>query len=190
EGQFFHALSIVLTIAVLVSLLLALSAIPLLAEQYITPADVRESAEDEARHPRGARGLLARLGEGLDALAVKYERALGDVLHRGRAMLVAAVGLILAGIVVHHFVGTGFLPEMDEGAFVLDYWTPGGTALAETDRQLHIVENILAQTPEIEGTSRRTGAELGLFATEQNTGDVVARLKPHGKRSRSIFEVI
>jgi multidrug efflux pump subunit AcrB len=79
---------------------------------------------------------------------------------------------------------------MDEGAFVLDYWTPGGTALAETDRQLHIVEKILASTREIVGTSRRTGAELGLFATEQNTGDIVARLKPQSQRSRTIFEVI
>ncbi|HTD83709.1 MAG TPA: efflux RND transporter permease subunit, partial [Gemmatimonadaceae bacterium] len=88
------------------------------------------------------------------------------------------------------FVGTGFLPEMDEGAFVLDYFTPGGTALTETDREIHIVERILAQTPEIEGTSRRTGAELGLFATAQNTGDIVARLRPPAQRSRSIFEVI
>ena len=79
---------------------------------------------------------------------------------------------------------------MDEGAFVLDYFTPGGTALAETDRQLHIVERILARTPEITGTSRRTGAELGLFATQQNTGDIVARLEPPSQRSRSIFEVI
>jgi multidrug efflux pump subunit AcrB len=79
---------------------------------------------------------------------------------------------------------------MDEGAFVLDYFTPGGTALAETDRQVHIVEKILASTPEIVGTSRRTGAELGLFATEQNTGDIAARLKAQSDRSRSIFEVI
>jgi multidrug efflux pump subunit AcrB len=79
---------------------------------------------------------------------------------------------------------------MDEGAFVLDYFTPGGTALSETDRQLHIAERILAQTPEITCTSRRTGAELGLFATQQNTGDIVARLAPQSERSRSIFQVI
>jgi multidrug efflux pump subunit AcrB len=105
-------------------------------------------------------------------------------------MLLAGAILIVAGFLAQRFVGTGFLPEMDEGAFVLDYFTPGGTALAETDRQLHIVERILATTPEIVATSRRTGAELGLFATQQNTGDIVARLKPQGDRSRTIFEVI
>ncbi|HWC72473.1 MAG TPA: efflux RND transporter permease subunit, partial [Gemmatimonadales bacterium] len=79
---------------------------------------------------------------------------------------------------------------MDEGAFVLDYFTPGGTALAETDREVGIAERILAATPEIAGTSRRTGAELGLFATAQNTGDIVARLKPSNRRSRDIFAVM
>ena len=190
EGQFFHALSIVLTIAVLVSLLLALSIIPLLAEQFITPADVREGKEDELKHPGGVRGMLARIGEGLDALSLKYERALGSVLHHVRWMIIASVALILAGVLVYNFVGTGFLPEMDEGAFVLDYWTPGGTALNETDREIHIVEDILLKTAEVAGTSRRTGAELGLFATEQNRGDLVVRLKDPGQRSRSSFEVI
>src|SRR5439155_592068 len=79
--------------------------------------------------------------------------------------------------------------EIDEGAFVLDYFSPGGTALAETDRQVHLIERILMGTPEITGTSRRLGAELGLFATEQNRGDIVARLKPEGDRSRSTGQV-
>jgi len=94
------------------------------------------------------------------------------------------------GVVAYKLVPTGFLPEIDEGAFVLDYFTPGGTALVETDRQVHIAEEILLATPEVEGISRRTGAELGLFATEQNTGDLVVRLKPEGERDRSSEEVI
>ena len=181
EGQFFRALSITLTISVLVSLVLALSIIPLLSEQFLTAADAQ---------PEPGRGILTRLGRWIDRTSNRYERSLGAILHHARPMTMVAVVLVGAGVLAYKFVETGFLPEMDEGAFVLDYTTPGGTALAETDRQLHIVEKILASTPEITGTSRRTGAELGLFATEQNTGDIVARLKPQGQRDRSIFDVI
>jgi multidrug efflux pump subunit AcrB len=79
---------------------------------------------------------------------------------------------------------------MDEGAFVLDYWTPGGTSLAESDRMVREAERILAGIPEVGGTSRRLGAELGLFATEQNRGDIVVRLTPRAQRDRTSFEVI
>ena len=188
EGQFFHALSITLTIAVLVSLVLALTIIPLLSAQFLTAADAERAGEGAGEAP--ATGALARIGRGVDTLSERYERSLASLLHHARWMIVIAVVLVLAGLLAHRFVGTGFLPEMDEGAFVLDYFTPGGTALAETDRELHIAERILAQTPEITGTSRRTGAELGLFATQQNTGDIVARLEPPSQRRRSIFEVI
>ncbi len=134
--------------------------------------------------------ILARIGRAIDRFSDRYERALASVLHHARPMTVVALLLVGAGVLAYRFVDSGFLPEMDEGAFVLDYFTPGGTALAETDRQLHIVEKILASTPEIVGTSRRTGAELGLFATAQNTGDIVARLAERNRRERTNFEVI
>jgi CzcA family heavy metal efflux pump len=192
-GQFFAALSITLTIAVLVSLFLAVTIIPLMADQFLREEDATadDLEEEKAKaNPRGASVILFRVHHALDALSVRYQESLDRVLHHPRRMLIAAGLLILAGVIAQRFVGTGFLPEMDEGAFVLDYFTPGGTALAETDREVHIVEKILAETPEITGTSRRTGAELGLFATEQNTGDIVARLRPQNQRSRSIFDVI
>jgi CzcA family heavy metal efflux pump len=186
EGQFFHALSITLTIAVLVSLLLALTLIPLLSAQYLAPsgASAGRATEPVVRSP------LARLSRAIDALSSRYARSLAGALRRPSWVVGAALVLVGGGIVAYRFVGTGFLPEMDEGAFVLDYWTPGGTALAETDRMVHIAENILAKTPEVDGTSRRTGAELGLFATLQNRGDMVVRLKPRSQRDLSAGEVI
>jgi CzcA family heavy metal efflux pump len=179
-GQFFAALATTLTVAVLVSLVLALTIIPLLAEQYVTVHEVEATGS----------GPLARAQAALDALGSRYERSLAAVLSHSRRIGVAVVLLVALGIVLLRLVGTGFLPEMDEGAFVLDYFTPGGTALAETDREVGIAERILAATPEIEATSRRTGAELGLFATSQNTGDIAARLVPRSRRSRSIFAVM
>jgi CzcA family heavy metal efflux pump len=179
-GQFFAALATTLTVAVLVSLGLALTIIPLLADQFVTAHEVAAVT----------RGPLARALQALDALGPRYERALAAVLHHPRRIGAAAVVLMIVGIGLWRVVGTGFLPEMDEGAFVLDYFTPGGTALDETNRQVGIAERILAATPEIAGTSRRTGAELGLFATAQNTGDVVARLVPRNQRARDIFAVM
>ena len=189
EGQFFHALSVTLTIAVLVSLLVALTIIPLLSAQFLRPVDVGEPATGEGAGQKEG-GLLAGIGRGIDSLADRYERALGGALRHARWIIPVAAALVIAGVLAQRYAPTGFLPEIDEGAFVLDYFSPGGTALSETDRMVHIVERILASTPEIVGTSRRTGAELGLFATEQNRGDINARLKPEGERDRSTAQVI
>ena len=184
-GQFFKTLSITLTIAVLVSLLLALSLIPLLSDQFVA---------EHAPHAAAPRGVFARvgagIGRGLDRLSDGYERVLGASL--ARPLVVVGVTLLIGvtGVLLYRRAGTGFLPEMDEGSFVLDYTAPGGTALAETDRQVHTVEQLLLRTPEIQAISRRTGAELGLFATEQNVGDVVARLVPRAQRTRAIDEII
>src|ERR1035438_8241413 len=78
---------------------------------------------------------------------------------------------------------------MDEGAFILDYLTPAGTSLAETNRILTHVNKMLHNTPEVDITSRRTGLQMGLAAvTEANSGDFTIRLKKD--RDRPIDEVI
>lgn len=83
---------------------------------------------------------------------------------------------------------TGFLPEMDEGSIVLDYTSPPGTSLDETDQILKEVEKIIIKIPEFESYSRRTGAQMGLFITEPNSGDYLIQLKKN--RTRSTEEVI
>ena len=186
-GQFFSALSITLSIAVLVSLVLALTIIPLLAEALLVEHGPQSTTGGDASQD-SASG--SKIGRALDALADRYERSLAAALHHPRAMIGGALALLVVGFFIQRVVGSGFLPEMDEGAFVVDYFTPGGTPLEESDRQLRIAERILASEPEVAGTSRRLGAELGLFATEQNSGDIVVRLKPPGDRSRSSQEVI
>jgi multidrug efflux pump subunit AcrB len=83
---------------------------------------------------------------------------------------------------VYFQLGSGFLPEMDEGAFVLDYRMPAGTSLQETDRVLRHIEQFIRETPEIESYSRRTGARLALAIAEPNTGDFLIKLKKDRKR--------
>jgi CzcA family heavy metal efflux pump len=83
---------------------------------------------------------------------------------------------------------TGFLPDMDEGSIVLDYSSPPGTSLQETDRMLREVEKIIVKTPEVQAYSRRTGTQMGFFITEPNTGDYLIQLKKD--REKSTDEVI
>ncbi len=83
---------------------------------------------------------------------------------------------------------TGFLPEMDEGSIVLDYKSPPGTSLEETDRMLRQAEKIIGKVPEVEAYSRRTGTQMGFFITEPNNGDYLIQLKK--ERGRSSEEVI
>jgi len=102
--------------------------------------------------------------------------------------LIFAGLLILSIILILPKLETGFLPEMDEGSIVLDYVSPPGTSLEETDKELKEVEKIITSTPEVSAYSRRTGTQMGFFITEPNTGDYLIQLK--NKRDKTTDQVI
>jgi CzcA family heavy metal efflux pump len=91
--------------------------------------------------------------------------------------------LIISIVWILPRIQTGFLPEMDEGSIVLDYKSPSGTSLEETDRMLQQVEKIITAIPEVETYSRRTGTQMGFFITEPNDGDYLIQLKKNRKRT-------
>jgi CzcA family heavy metal efflux pump len=174
-GDFFKALSITLSVAVLISLVLALTLIPILARALYKPRADGDQTPHEAHT-----GLIERW----------YVATLPALLKR--PVIAALIMVLLAGAAVASFfrMGTGFFPAADEGGFVLDYWTPPGMALEDTDVRMRKVEAILSQVPEVATFVRRTGSEMGLFATQQNRGDILIRLKPRAERARSADEVI
>jgi len=96
--------------------------------------------------------------------------------------------LIISIILILPQLETGFLPEMDEGSIVLDYKTPPGTSLEETDKILREAEKIIVSVPEVEAYSRRTGTEMGFFITEPNSGDYLIQLKKN--RDKTTNDVI
>src|SRR4029077_8352865 len=118
-----------------------------------------------------------------------YVRILQSVLQR--PWILAATLLVIVALAVgcYGLLETELLPGMDEGGFILDYFTPPGSSLAESNRILNHIEEILRATPEVETTSRRTGLQLGLASvTESNNGDFTVKLK--AKRDRDVEEVI
>src|SRR6185436_5749708 len=171
-GVFFRSLALTMSVALLTSLVLALAFTPVLAERF-----VKADAKDKVSGEEETHGRL------LGAIIRHYESVLSIALDN-RWIVVATIVVVLAGsYLLYRTLGSEFLPVFDESAFVLDYIAPAGSSLAETDRMLQHVEEMLLETPEVESYSRRTGLEMGLFVTEPNTGDFAVKLKPGHKRS-------
>ena len=119
---------------------------------------------------------------------VKSQRWVSFFIKRPLISFALVAAFIFSIIMILPQLQTGFLPEMDEGSIVLDYASPPGTSLEETDRMLREVEKIVTGIPEVSTYSRRTGTQMGFFITEPNTGDYLIQLKT--KRDRSTEEVI
>ena len=174
-GTFFRALAVTVGTALLTSLGLALTWTPTLSHYFIKP---RPTLKDSGGHGAVPPRVMAA-----------YERLLRGSLKRPAALLVASVLVMVAGYVCYRSLGTDLLPSMDEGGFIVDYNTPAGASLAESNRIITDIEQILRAIPEVENTSRRTGLQLGLASvTEANRGDISVKLRR--KRSRSGDEVV
>ena len=158
-GSFLGAFAMTLTISVVLSMVMSLTLIPLLAR--------RLRRRSHTRVPPGT-----RIGTAIRAL-----------VHRRWTAPVIVCSLLAGGYLAQRTLATGFLPAMDEGAFVIDFSLPAGTSLEETDRISLAIDGVLSKTPEVIAFTRRTGVELGpATATMQSTGDIMVALVPRADR--------
>ncbi len=176
-GVFFRALALTMVVALLTSLVLAVSLTPSLAAWLL------RSRTGEPVGPHGEHG-----GPLLQRVIGIYETGVRFTLKRPWLTLGLCGLVLLAAVFLYNRLESEFLPPMDEGGFVIDYFTPPGTSLAETHRQLLQAEKILRTVPELASYSRRTGARLALSIAEPNTGDFLVKLK--SDRKRKTAEVI
>ena len=184
-GSFFRALAVTMTVSLTTSLLLALSWTPTLSQYFVRRKDTEAASGSSGRTDMAA--LLAaeeaHLSGFFGRIVNFYSRSMQAVIKRPWVLVASSAGIIVLSLVCYKFLETEFLPSMDEGGFILDYFTPPGSSLAETNRILQHIEQILRATPEVENTSRRTGMQLGLAAvTEANNGDFTVKLKKDRKR--------
>ena len=166
-GAFFKALSLTMAAGLLISYFVAWLAVPLLADHLL-------GQKDADRKEGGFATKKAHKG---------YGKIMDRLLSRPVLVLLPLVPLVIAGWISYRHLGSGFMPKMDEGGFILDYWAEPGTSLTETDRLLRQVEDILRKTPEVDTYSRRTGLQLGGGVTEAYQGDFFVRLKPFPRKT-------
>ena len=181
-GTFFRALALTVATALLTSLALALTWTPTLSHYLLRRRSAEKSTTAADPHGHATTGFMGRV-------TGAYDRSLRFVLAYPFALVAACLVLIVASFFCYRALGSDLLPAMDEGGFILDYLMPAGSSLADTNKVLLGVEKILSSTPEVDGTSRRTGLQLGLAAvTEANTGDFSVKLKRD--RGRGVEEII
>ena len=161
-GAFFKSLSLTMASTLIFSFLLAWLVVPVLASWWLKDKDGKPEHF----------GWLARNSHQF------YSWLMPHLLRRPAWLLAGLIPLAALGVLGYHYVGTGFLPHMDQGGFTFDYIAPPGTSLTETDRMLRQVEHILQANPNVASYSRRTGAQLGGGVTEANSGDIFVNLKP------------
>ena len=165
-GAFFKALSLTMAASLVISFLIAWLAVPLLAFHFLREKDAEPQTD----------------GIWTDRLRTAYTSVMKRVLSAPWLMAIVLVPLLAMGWAGYSQIGSGFMPVMDEGGFVLDYLAPPGTSISETDRLVRQIEVILRDTPEVQTYSRRTGLQLGGGLTESNNGDLFVRLVPPPRR--------
>jgi CzcA family heavy metal efflux pump len=164
-GAFFKALSVTMASALFISFLVTWLAIPILCDHWLTAKDAAEHRE-------------TRVSAWMNRC---YAKLIGRVSARPILALAGVLPLVVLAALAFTRVGSGFMPTMDEGGFVLDYHTSPGTSITETDRLMRQIEAIIRANPNVVTYSRRTGAGLGGDLNEPNKGDFFVRLKS-GKR--------
>ncbi len=164
-GAYFNVLTNTMIITLVCSFFVTWIALPVI---YILLSEIRVKSRKPSIH---------------SSKVVQQRKWVAYFIRKPAISVVFVVVLLIFAIVSLLKTETGFLPEMDEGSIVLDYNSPPGTSLEETDRMLREVEKIIVHIPEYESYSRRTGTEMGFFITEPNRGDYLIQLKKNRKRS-------
>ena len=172
EGRMYQPLAAAVIAAMAAALVLALTLVPIAAAVALRPA--RAGGDENVALLRWVKRWYAPV----------LDRCLNHPLRVGLVTLLIAVPIILAGL----RIGSDFMPQLDEGAFLLQTVLPAEASLEEVDRLNHRVEDVLREIPEVEDVVRRTGrAERTEDPMPHTLSDVLVVLKP--ERARSLAQI-
>ena len=170
-GRLFAPVSATVTFALLASLLAALTVIPVMADKWIHANDLQEEKE----------GVLHAL----------YERGLQPAFRRPKTAIGLGLAPLLLAVLVFNRLDLAFLPDLDEGAILVQTDAPAGTSLAETRRVNRLLEDWAQKLPGVTVVVRRTGHAPGAEDTDNvNHSDIMLKLKPKNQRPLSVQELI
>ncbi len=173
EGRIFAPLGIAYITSIIASLVVSLTLTPALCS-YLLGRSKKDKQEKDSRMVQWLKRQDTRL--------------LGFGLAHPRPIIGVAVLLIVASAAMVPFFGTEFLPPFNEGSFTINFSTPAGTSLEESNKIGQLGEKLLMRIPEVEYVSRRTGrAELDEHAEPPSNSEIEVSLKPGGRSRDEIL---
>jgi HAE1 family hydrophobic/amphiphilic exporter-1 len=202
SGQMFTQFALVVIFSIGISLLDALTVVPMLASRLIRSEQIEQEhahhahLHDQADTSGYKQSVLTRMfdrfGEGFDALDAAYQRNLGRALRRRWLVLGGALAVTAASLTLVPLIGWETLPQTDSGNFNVNVKLPIGTALSKTDATVLQAEEIVRNHPDVETVFAASGTTLSLRGTTTNLtphlGSMTVRLKED--RQKPTQEVI
>lgn len=173
EGRMYGPLAAAVVSAMAGSLLLSLTVVPVASGMWLKAHDANKP--DDVAMIRWLKRFYAPL---LDAC----------LSHRKLVLLVCFV-ITVPSLMLGLYVGSDFMPKLDEGAFLLQTLMPPEASLDQVDRMNHRVEDVLREFPEVDDVVRRTGrAERTEDPMSHTASDVLVVLKSTRARSLDALE--
>ncbi len=173
EGKMFIPLALTVVIALLSSLVLSVTVVPVLAVLLMRPHTVKQQ------------------GRGLSQGRRLYRQFLEGAIHRTGTVVMAAAGVLIGGVALIPFIGREFVPIMDEGSIVVNLVRLPSVGLDQSLKVTGQVERHLLKIPDVRSVVSRTGAnELGTDPMGMELSDMYVLLKPESEwRARNKGEI-
>jgi CzcA family heavy metal efflux pump len=173
EGRMLRPLGIAYVVSLFVSLLVAMTLIPLLCKLLLTNDRYLSKHEKD-------RWLARRLKE-------NYQRSLQWALGHRRMVIFSALGLFLVSMFIFTTLGRSFLPEFNEGSLTIGAVSKPGTSLEQSNEIGNLIEKELLSIPEVTGTARRTGrGELDEHSQSVNSAEIDVNYQLNGRSNESL----
>jgi len=166
-GQTFTQFALVVIFSMAISLLDAMTVVPMLCSRLISEQEVLEEAHPELRtRPAGpVTRLFDRAGAMFAKLDASYHKGLGWALNHRALVIFGALGTVALTYPLARSIGTELLPTTDTGNFTVNLKYPVGTALSKTKATMDQVEKIIMSDPDVATEFTAAGASLSLRGT-------------------------
>jgi HAE1 family hydrophobic/amphiphilic exporter-1 len=176
-GSFFRSFAVVVTVGVMVSLFVSLTLTPALCSRHLGFSK---------QHGRVYRVIEAWF----QAMDQGYRHLISLSLEHRWAVVAAAAATVLLSAFIFAQIDKGFMPEEDEGRFIVALKAPLGSSIEYTESRIRRVEAILSQFPEITGSFATIGEDQARQVSRVNIIVKLARWEDREKSQREMMQIL